>query len=616
MNILRTLFIIIIVLFNTNIVFSQTKKNNLKKSEKVETIDGEKFYLHTVEKGHTIYSICKLYEINSEELTSNNPNIIDGLKQGQELKIPHKEMVSESDDFIYHSVKKSETAYFISKKYGITLDKFFILNPDAKNGLKVGEKLKITKKPIQKEQIKKDTVIENNSKSDIKGNYLKHKVKKKETLYSISKLYNTSTEEILKANPLVRKNGLQKDNIINIPTKEFIVEITKDIVNTDTLKIENDSIVDCILSEVYDSTRTIKVGLLLPFELDIKSLNLEIENNDKLNCDALPKTKPFFEFYQGLLLNLKELKQNNIAVDLYVYNTKKEAATAKNIILKPEIKQLDFIIGPIYKNIFDTVLLYLPKNIPIINPLVDVSNSKNMSNIIIQNKTSDEFIYNEIIRYISNFENANYVILHNGSKNELNLIAKYKNIFFNSIEAKDTAFVTSIDFKNGKLAAIKNSIVKNRTNIIVIPSTDEAFVTNAITNLHVASAKDSVILIGVEEWLKYNIEVKYYHSLNLTIFKNRFVDYNSEEVNKFEQDFIDEYGNAPSIYSFVGYDTFNYYTKAFMSLGDNFSNCLNIYSKKGLSKKFIFEKIENKFINKYINIVQYKKDLTIHLIDN
>jgi hypothetical protein len=120
----------------------------------------------------------------------------------------------------------------------------------------------------------------------------------------------------------------------------------------------------------------------------------------------------------------------------------------------------------------------------------------------------------------------------------------------------------------------------------------------------------------MEEWLKYNIEVKYYHSLYLTVFKNRYVDYNDSRVLKFQKEFMDEYGGVPSVFSFVGYDSFKFYTNAFTSLNENnISDCLDKYKEKGISQNYSFEKIDNHFINNGLFIVQYKKDLTIELLN-
>jgi len=626
------ILILIFIIFTANLTFSQT--DNLTKSEKIETIAGNKYYIHVVQKKQTVYSICKLYKISEKELVSNNPTLFDGLKIGQELKIPVKTNTPKSKDYVCHIVESKQTAYFIAHKYGISVDELFILNPEAKNGLKVGQELKIKKQistsipklapnNIQITENKtvipvvdsSETVKKKNLKSDsIK--YIKHKVRKKETLYSISKMYNITSEDIMSANPLVRANGLKKGEIINIPVKEEKIEEELswegNNSNIDTLVSDSSN---CVLSPAYDNQRVIKIGVLLPFELDIKTLNLEITKQETSPTLIRANTKPFFEFYQGLLLSLKQFKKDGYSFDLYVYDTRKSAYTAKSIILKPEIKQLDFVIGPIYQNVFDTVAKYMPSKIPLINPLIDVSSSNSGNTVIMQNKFSKEILHTEIIKHLIKYHNVNYIIIHNGKQDEVKTVEKYKDILLSSIDSlTDTITIKTINFNDGKRKAIKEAIAKNRTNIVVIPSLEQGFVTNVITNLHVAAAEDSVILIGMEEWLKYNIETKYYHSLYLTVFKNRYVNYKDKKVLKFQKEFMNEYGGVPSIYSFVGFDTFKYYTNAFICLTDDMSNCLDKYKETGLSQNYSFEKINTHFINNGLFIVQYKKDLTIELL--
>jgi len=638
------IIILIFIIFTANLTFSQT--DNLTKSEKIETIAGNKYYIHVVQKKQTVYSICKLYKISEKELASNNPTLFDGLKIGQELKIPVKINTPKSKDYLYHIVESKQTAYFIAHKYGISVDELFILNPEAKNGLKVGQELKIkeqistpkqtpkptptikqtsTPTPNNTNIIKNETIIpvvdssETIKKKSVKSDsirYIKHKVRKKETLYSISKMYNITSEDIMRANPLVKANGLKKGEIINIPVKEEKIEeeLSWEGNNSAIDTLVSDSS-NCVLSPVYDNQRVIKIGLLLPFELDIKTLNLEITKQETSPTLIRANTKPFFEFYQGLLLSLKQFKKDGYSFDLYVYDTKKSAYTAKSIILKPEIKQLDFVIGPIYQNVFDTVAKYMPSKIPLINPLIDVSLSNSGNTVIMQNKFSKEVLHTEIIKHLIKYHNVNYIIIHNGKPDEVKTVEKYKDILLSSVDSlTDTITIKTINFNDGKRKAIKAAIAKNRTNIVVIPSLEQGFVTNVITNLHVAAAEDSVILIGMEEWLKYNIETKYYHSLYLTVFKNRYVNYKDKKVLKFQKEFMNEYGGAPSIYSFVGFDTFKYYTNAFTCLTDNMSNCLDRYKEIGLSQNYSFEKINTHFINNGLFIVQYKKDLTIELL--
>ena len=46
-------------------IFSQTK------SDKIQTIEGKKYYIHKVEKSQSLYAISKLYTVSLEEIYEN-----------------------------------------------------------------------------------------------------------------------------------------------------------------------------------------------------------------------------------------------------------------------------------------------------------------------------------------------------------------------------------------------------------------------------------------------------------------------------------------------------------------------------------------------------------------
>ena len=113
----------------------------------------------------------------------------------------------------YHTVASGETVYSISKKYDISQETLLKLNPEAKDGLQVNAKLVI---PLSLEQ----------SESSVKKavSFNSHKVQKKETLYSLSKQYGVSVEDIKKYNKQLYSKELQNGETIQIPV--FIVEET------------------------------------------------------------------------------------------------------------------------------------------------------------------------------------------------------------------------------------------------------------------------------------------------------------------------------------------------------------------------------------------------------
>lgn len=67
--------------------------------------------------------------------------------------------------------------------------------------------------------------------------FYSHIVLERQTLYSISKAYNVSIDDIYKYNPAIKENGLRKNDIINIPVEE-VVQQHKTVEVDETAEVE------------------------------------------------------------------------------------------------------------------------------------------------------------------------------------------------------------------------------------------------------------------------------------------------------------------------------------------------------------------------------------------
>ncbi|WP_136480658.1 LysM peptidoglycan-binding domain-containing protein [Cognatitamlana onchidii] len=126
-----------------------------------------------------------------------------------------------AQNFSTHQVKKGETIEGIAKRYFVTPLDILKFNPDAKNGLKPNTVLII---PISKAVKPKVTISK-----ELKG-FKTHKTKRKETLYSLSKSYDVTEEDIKKYNNFLYSNPLRKGDKLQIP----IFEITEIVEETNT----------------------------------------------------------------------------------------------------------------------------------------------------------------------------------------------------------------------------------------------------------------------------------------------------------------------------------------------------------------------------------------------
>ncbi len=133
-----------------------------------------------------------------------------------------------SQGFDYHTVKKGETVYSISKDYNISEEDIYKYNPDAKNGIEVSSKLVI---PLAKKDKGMPAKIGEVSLKPVE--FKEHKVKKKETLFSLSQQYNVEISDIKRYNKQLYSKELQKGEVIRIPVFRKIDSIVA--------KPENDS---------------------------------------------------------------------------------------------------------------------------------------------------------------------------------------------------------------------------------------------------------------------------------------------------------------------------------------------------------------------------------------
>jgi LysM repeat protein len=261
---MKKVILIILIFFVICSSFGQGKK----KEQEVDIVN------HEVKLGESVRLLSKKYLVDPSEIYKLNKFAVDGISEGMVLKIPVprkegapvKEQISEevkenvsadsekkvvkveevaeqvntkkSDGDIKqiiitedktevnHKVLPKETLYSLARDYNVTVDDIKSNNPEvAKNGLQIGQVLKIlTNKKVEVVQstsiIKtiptKEVAKSAEKKPSSKSGIIMHKVEPKETLYSLSKKYNVSVDQIKEQNAALLINGLQIGQVLEI----------------------------------------------------------------------------------------------------------------------------------------------------------------------------------------------------------------------------------------------------------------------------------------------------------------------------------------------------------------------------------------------------------------
>jgi LysM repeat protein len=121
--------------------------------------------------------------------------------------------------YYMHHVKKGETAYSISRAYGVTVEELTRENPPAVYGVNEGQSLMIPVKSSAPVSASEQLQVKKLPKDESK--FIYHSLLPGETVYSLSKANGVSENEIIQSNPGIDINKLSVGTEIAIPRREF-----------------------------------------------------------------------------------------------------------------------------------------------------------------------------------------------------------------------------------------------------------------------------------------------------------------------------------------------------------------------------------------------------------
>ena len=234
------------------------------------------------------------------------------------------------------------------------------------------------------------TIEENEIQYD---SIVSHEVQKKETLFSISKIYGISVVDLLKANPDIKTDKLKRKSILNIPLKK-VVKITA----INDRNEELDSVL--VISEKDNSLfskkfkrKNLNVALLAPLKLN--SILLDSVELTKKTLSELNLTTISISFLNGLKGTIKELEERGVKIDLSIYDTENNINKIKELKAQ-DFSSYDLVIGPFINRNFNEFAQDFDNLI--VSPLVN--NGIKLKNNVIQTIGPDSLKRKSIYKII------------------------------------------------------------------------------------------------------------------------------------------------------------------------------------------------------------------------
>lgn len=203
---------------------------------------GSNYY--TVKSGDSLWSISRKFGVTVNELKKVNNLSSNLLSIGKNLIIPGKKNNTSSNEYV---VKKGDTLYGIANKYNVSVDNLKSYNNLSTDSLSIGQIIKIP---------------------DNKVNSNEYVVKSGDSLYSISRKYGVSVDELMSVNNL-KSTVLSVGQVLKIPNSSEVTNVIYTVKKGDSLwsiAKNNKTTVDAIVKLNNLSNANLSIGqkLLLP----------------------------------------------------------------------------------------------------------------------------------------------------------------------------------------------------------------------------------------------------------------------------------------------------------------------------------------------------------------
>lgn len=545
------------------------------------------------------------------------------------------------DEITTYTVAKGETVYSIAAAHNTSVQQIYKLNPKAEQGIKAGDKLLL-------------------SKAKAVASYSNHLIEAKETLFSVSRLYKISVDDLKNANPGLTESTFSIGKTIRIPmfggnsstsnyagqaasrsNKEYKVQKKETLysigkannVSVEALLDANPSLrteglrngMTIIIpageatsknnlsqtnntrkSEAPRATKgeTVRVGILLPFT----------DNSGSISKDKLA------EYYEGFLLAVKDLKSKGLNAEIYTFDTGSEKNTKRleSLLETNEMKNMHLIIGGVSKQQIDALVKFSKKTG--IKYVIPFGSSSEITGtpLLFQMTSSHSSLYTEVTSaFVKRFRNYNIIFVsEDGSNND-------KMDFVNDLKKSlSKAGIQSKTITKSSNLGEDLKAAANTTNNIIVPTSSSEATLRRITAVLNLSNDTSFSLFGYPEWQVYNSQVENLHKYDAYIYSIFFLNEQQNAVQNFADDYKQWYNknliNSFPKWGYLGYDTGLYFLTALKQYGSSFEDNISKINVPTLQSCIYFEKVNEKnggYVNNGIYFIHYKDNSSLEKID-
>lgn len=564
----------------------------------------DSYFLHTIARGENLTSIAATYNVSVADIVRLNPGSDRLIKAGETLRIPQSK---DNNGPQYHTIQPGETLYGLMKRYDVTVEAICKANPGlSESNFRSGQVIiipaadKTADLPIiQSDQpASQSVVIPQQSYRDI------HKVKRRETIYSICREYGITEEELIAANPELKTEKLKRGKYIRIPFHKQM-PVAPVVTPGESAMPTNSELFERINSDTKRKNQ-LKVAVMLPF---------------MLNGGNQGEQMRMVEYYQGVLMAINELKKNGTSFDIHTYDTQNNATTVRQILARSEMKDMDLIIGPGHATHIPAISAFSKQNkIRLVVPFTSKCDEVFGNPYLYQVNTPQSYLYSEVYEhFLRKFRGNNIIFVDagDGETDKREFIGGFKQ------ELKDQHIPFREINANSK-ESIEQALQAGTENILIPTSGSNIALIKLLPYLKALKLsweaeetpdKYSLHLFGYPEWQTYTTDhLDDFYTFDTYFYTSFYANNLSVSVVNFQKQFRQWYHkeilNTYPKYAILGYETAHYLLKGLSLYGNKLEQHLNNIQVTPIQTSFRFERVSNwgGFINKKVFFIHFTKD--------
>lgn len=599
----------------------------------------KRYISYKVLEGETLKDIAKKVNVKTEDLERLNPDVGDNPTVNSTIIIPNpefkktlpiiqktdkgkdKEVVTETETdqeipdttdvdkvkevpdstqivrtiytYKFHTVQPGETVYRLTKTYNITKDELIKLNPEfpkiKDNLLSVGQELKV--------KVAEKKVVYISREEDLK-NHVTHTVQPKETVYSLTRFYNISKQELMELNPEfpeIADNALTIGQVLRIRPIEEKLTSDSSTMYVDTIAI----------------SEPIKLTFLLPFKAKELDSLPEEDIFDVLKSGGSARVANMVtDFYLGAEMALDSITSMGIQVDVSVFDTGNRGSLIEKIIDEDKLEESDVIIGPFYSDQVERVADKAKNAVvfPHFSKSQDEFSSSNVIKSAPDKKTHSAFL----VEYLNEiYKGETIFIVSDGQKQSDEQLEFLEKQFKKNDSIKH---VYTLKPEDGfiKKERFTEKMKPNVHNWVILTSDEKSYIADAINSMVVLPEDVTAQVFTIDKVPAYNdINNNTLARIDFTYVTDNFYDENDKNLKNFIKKYNSKNKDIPSEYAIRGFDL-TYDVLIRMASGEDLIDTYKEGISMRLVNKFDFKK---KFLgttnNRGLFIVRYTKDLTL-----